>query len=112
MAVTNDMDIWMSPDPINAEQMIAALIEFGFDTPQLSKELFLKESGIVRMGNPPIRIEIFTAIPGLNFKECFNQKIVDDIDGIEVNIINLEQLKINKKASGRHKDLDDLENLP
>lgn len=109
---TNDLDIWISHDPMNAEQITSALIEFGFDTPELSKELFLEEGGIVRMGNPPIRIEIFTTIPGLKFDECFHHKIVDNIDGIKVNIINLEQLKINKKASGRHKDLDDLENLP
>jgi len=109
---TNDMDIWVSLDPVTAEQITAALIEFGFDTPQLLKELFLKEGSIIRMGNAPIRIEIFTSIPGLNFNECYNQRIVDEVDEIEINIISLEQLKINKKASGRHKDLDDLENLP
>lgn len=109
---TNDMDIWVPLDPVTAEKITAALIEFGFDTPQLSKELFLKEGSIVRMGNAPIRIAIFTAIPGLNFEESFYQRVVDEVDGTEVNIISLEQLKINKKTSGRHKDLDDLENLP
>jgi len=109
---TNDMDIWVPLDPVTAEKITAALIEFGFDTPQLSKELFLKEGSIVRMGNAPVRIEIFTAIPGLNFEESFCQRVVDEVDGTEVNIISLEQLKINKKTSGRHKDLDDLENLP
>ena len=33
------------------------------------------------------------------------------IDGVMVNIINLNHLKDNKKASGRHRDLDDLEHL-
>jgi predicted nucleotidyltransferase len=47
-----------------------------------------------------------------DFKEFLNIRIVDEIDGIEVNVIGLNQLKINKKASGRHKDLDDFENLP
>jgi len=109
---TNDMDIWIAIDPETAEQMVLALKEFGFDTPQLSKELFLKKNSIIRMGIAPIRIEILTTISGVNFEECFKQKIVDEIDGIEVNIINLKQLKINKKSSGRHKDLDDFENLP
>jgi len=109
---TNDMDIWIPIAPKNAEQMVLVLKEFGFDTPQLSKELFLKENNIVRMGIAPMRIEILTTISGVNFKECFRQRVVDEIDGIEVNIINLKQLKINKKASGRHKDLDDFENLP
>jgi len=109
---TNDMDIWIPIDPKTAEQMVLALNEFGFDTPQLSKKLFLKENSIVRMGITPMRIEILTTISGVNFEECFQQKNVDEIDGIEVNIIGLKQLKINKKASGRHKDLDDFENLP
>ena len=109
---TNDMDIWIPIDPKTAEQMVLALKEFGFDTPQLSEKLFLKEKNIVRMGIAPIRIEILTTISGVNFEECFQQRIVDEIDGIEVNIISLKQLKINKKASGRHKDLDDFENLP
>jgi len=89
-----------------------SLKEFGFDTPQLSEELFLKEKNIVRMGIAPMRIEILNTISGVNFEECFQQRVVDEIDGIEVNIISLEKWKVNKRASGRHKDLDDYENLP
>lgn len=109
---TNDMDIWIPIDPKTAEKMVLALYEFGFDTPQLSKDLFLKKDSIVRMGIAPMRIEILTTISGVSFEECYQQRVVDEIDGIEVNIIGLSQLKINKKASGRYKDLDDLENLP
>jgi len=53
-----------------------------------------------------------TTISGVSFDECFKERIVDKIDGIEVNIISLNKLKINKKASARYKDLDDYENLP
>ena len=109
---TNDMDIWIAINPQTAKQMVIVLKEFGFDTSQLSEELFLKEKSVVRMGIAPIRIEILTTISGVDFKECFKQRIVDEIDGVEINIIGLKQLKINKKASGRHKDLDDYENLP
>ena len=109
---TNDMDIWIPKDNETAEKMVVALKDFGFDAPQLSKELFLRENNVVRMGVAPIRIEIFTTISGVSFNDCFEQRIVDEIDGIKVNIINLAQLKINKKASARHKDLDDIENLP
>ena len=64
------------------------------------------------MGNPPIRIELFTTISGVEFPTCYNNRIEDDIDGIKVKIINLEHLKANKKASGRYRDLDDLNHLP
>lgn len=46
------------------------------------------------------------------FEECYAERVVDVLDGVEVNLINLKYLKINKQASGRHKDLNDLENLP
>jgi len=64
------------------------------------------------MGMPPIRIEVLTDISGLEVDECYKHKITDIIDNIRVNIISLQHLKINKKASGRFKDLNDLEHLP
>lgn len=56
--------------------------------------------------------KILTSISGVRFGECYEERVVDEIDGQEVNIISLKHLKVNKKASGRHKDLDDFENLP
>lgn len=109
---TNDMDIWIAVDPGTANQMVEAIRDFGFSTPQLSHDLFLKEKNVVRMGVPPMRIEILTSISGVSFGECYAERVVDEIDGQEVNIISLKHLKANKKASGRHKDLDDFENLP
>ncbi|MBI3335079.1 MAG: hypothetical protein HY001_01100 [Candidatus Portnoybacteria bacterium] len=64
------------------------------------------------MGVPPLRIELLTTISGVEFEECFSARTVGVIDGIEVNLISLRHLKLNKKASGRHKDLEDLEHLP
>jgi len=109
---TGDLDVWIAIEPLNAEKMVKVMQKFGFDVPELSIELFLKQNNIVRMGYYPIRIEILTNISGVSFKECFDNKIVDDINGLKVNFINVTHLKINKKASGRHKDLNDLENLP
>lgn len=109
---TADMDIWIAANPENAEKVVAALKEFGFDEPGLSAELFVKESQMVRMGKPPVRIEIATTISGVAFHECFKERVVDELGGTEVNIISLPHLKANKKAAGRHRDLDDLENLP
>lgn len=109
---TADMDVWIALHLQNAERLVAVLREFGFDVPELSVELFLTEDRIVRMGVPPLRIEIVTTISGVSFGECYAERIVDLLDGVEVNLISLKHLKINKRASGRHKDLNDLENLP
>jgi predicted nucleotidyltransferase len=109
---TADMDIWIEVDPSNASKLVDALKEFGFNSPDLSVDLFLEKEKVVRMGVPPIRIKILTSISGVTFEECFPSRITDELDGIEVNLISLPHLKANKEASGRHKDLDDLENLP
>jgi hypothetical protein len=109
---TNDMDIWIAIDPGNASRVTEALREFGFDVPELSPDLFLEKDRIVRMGNPPMRIEITTSISGVEFEECYASRVVDTLDEVKVNIIDLLHLKINKKAAGRLKDLADLENLP
>jgi predicted nucleotidyltransferase len=109
---TNDMDIWIAVHPDNADKMVAALKEFGFDLPELTPDLFLKKDKIIRMGNPPMRLEISTGISGVEFEESYASRIVDILDGVEANIIDLSHLKANKKAAGRLKDLADLENLP
>ena len=109
---TEDIDIWLASSPQNAQRIIRALKEFGFDVPELSPDLFLKPESIVRMGVPPLRIELSTTISGVDFAECYRARVTEAIDGITVSIINLTDLKKNKRASGRHRDLDDLERLP
>jgi hypothetical protein len=82
---------------------------FGFDNdPDIKPELFLHEKKIIRMGVPPVRLEITTSISGVEFEECYQARIVAELDGIEVNLIDLQNLKKNKKASGRPKNLVDL----
>jgi hypothetical protein len=63
------------------------------------------------MGFPPMRLETTTSISGVEFDECYQTRIVDYVDGVEVNLIDLEHLKKNKRASGRAKDIADLEHL-
>ena len=110
--VTGDIDIWVAISPSNAEKIVEVLRKYGFGVPELCADLFLEENRIIRMGYPPMRVEITTGVSGVNFAECFSERVITVIDEIEVNIINLHHLKINKKASGRLKDLIDLENLP
>lgn len=109
---TNDLDVWVAVHAKNAERLVAVLKAFGFDTPELDASLFLAREKVVRMGVPPMRIEILTSISGVEFDEGYTQRVVDELDGITVNVISLDMLKRNKKAAGRYKDLNDLEHLP
>jgi len=109
---TADLDIWIAIYPDNARKVVAVLEGFGFAVPELSVNLFLKEDQIIRMGVPPLRLEIITSASGVDFGECYAERVMGILDGVEASIINLKHLRMNKLASGRHKDLNDLENLP
>ena len=109
---TENMDIWIAVHPDNAQKLVSAMKAFGLDDPNLTSELFLQKPKIIRMGFPPLRLEITTSISGVEFEECYKTRIVDNFDGVELSVIDLKNLKKNKKASGRTKDIADLEELP
>lgn len=109
---TADMDIWIEISESNAEKIKNAFLDFQMSPEAISKELFLKKDTIIRMGIPPVRLEVITDASGVNFSDCYSRKQRIEVEGIPVNFISLQDLKINKKAVGRHKDLEDLEHLP
>ena len=109
---TADLDVWISRRRENAERVVSSLREFGFDTPELVPELFEQPDGIIRMGTAPIRIEILNDIDGVDFDDCITRAEQRTLSGTKVRVIGLEDLKANKRASGRPKDLDDLLHLP
>ncbi len=109
---TADMDIWIAMNSENAQRIMAALEVFGFGGTGMTPDLFLLPDQITRMGIPPLRIEILTTISGLDFNEAYAERVVDAIDGISISVISRKHLEINKRASGRPKDLADLDNLP
>ncbi len=106
---TADMDIWIAINPENASRVAATVREFGFSTAETQS--FLERGRVIRMGEPPIRIEVLTSISGVEFASCFERRVESELDGVAVNLIHLDDLKCNKAASGRLKDLLDLEQL-
>jgi hypothetical protein len=109
---TNDLDVWVNISLDNARRIDRALHEFGFSAAALTADLFLAANSIIRMGVPPIRIEILTSIAGVEFESSYAEREIIQIEEIVVPVISLARLRENKKASGRAKDLADLENLP
>ncbi len=108
---TKDIDIWIEMTPENAAKTIKALDDFGFGSLGLKEADFLVANQIIQLGNPPNRIELFSTLPGVDFAACFANRVQAEVDGVPVNFIDLDDLKKNKRASGRHQDLADLENL-
>ena len=109
---TGDMGIWIETSLSNSVRVVTALKAFGFGSTAPAPEMFSQPDLVIRMGNPPLRIEILTGVSGVEFEDCWQVRESIVVDGIIVNIINLDRLKINKRSSGRLKDLNDLANLP
>ena len=109
---TGDMDIWIEMSDSNSKKVTSALRDFGMPDEAISESSFLEKNKVIRMGVPPVRLEVITSASGVEFNKCYSNREVINIDNIPINFISLEDLKKNKLAAGRHKDMDDLEHLP
>jgi hypothetical protein len=108
---TKDLDIWIEPSTTNAKNLLKALDQFGFGSLDLSWEDFLVSDQIIQLGFPPNRIDLLTTAAGLDFGTCYLSKVFATIDGLQVDFIDIENLKKNKRSIGRPQDLADIENL-
>lgn len=108
---TGDLDIWIKPSPLNAEKMVNVLKDFGFGSLGLSKNDFLQENYVTQLGYPPLRIDILNAISGVNFDEAYKGRILGQHDNLDISFINISDFIANKLATGRAKDLGDIDSL-
>jgi hypothetical protein len=108
---TMDIDIWIMPSPGNAAAVMRALERFGAPLRELSASDFQMEGVIFQVGVAPRRIDILTTVDGLKFDDAFAHSTVVEIEGIEIHIPSVTDIIINKRASGRTKDLADVEML-
>jgi hypothetical protein len=107
---TSDMDIWIASDPGNQQRVLQAIRDFAF--PAAADDLLRHDDAMVRMGVPPLRIEVLKKISGVEFEDCWSRRVFIDDDELRIPAISLEDLKRNKVASGRKKDLLDVDELP
>jgi hypothetical protein len=108
---TGDIDIWIQPDSKNAKKIMKVLDDYGFGSLNLNLETFTQTDQIIQLGREPNRIDLITSVDGVTFEECYNQKVIFEVEQVPVQTISKEMLKKNKLTSGRHKDLDDVEHL-
>jgi hypothetical protein len=108
---TKDIDIWIWIDPENARRVVKALDDFGFASLGLSETDFLETDTIIQLGYAPNRIDLIMGVPGVDFENCYSQRVDVEIEGVTLKFIDLENLKKAKRASGRLQDLADVENL-
>jgi hypothetical protein len=110
---TGDMDIWVDRTLENYKKIKSAFLQFGMPVFDMTQERFLNDSliDVFTFGRPPVAIDIMISVLGLDFNECFEKAIYFEDDNLQIRTIHINDLIDAKKASGRPKDLDDLENL-
>jgi hypothetical protein len=100
---TNDLDIWLRMSPSNASAAVEVLRQFGFGSTDLTEDLFLEKGNAIRMGVPPMRLELLTSIAGVEFEDCYRERLLVDLGDLVVPVISLDRLRQNKRAAGRAK---------
>lgn len=105
---TGDLDVWIRATADNAPRVERAVREFGFPIDTSARAALLQPDAILRMGYPPMRIELLTQVSGLDFESCRSRAVVIEVDRAKVPVLGLDDLIVNKRAAGRPKDLLDL----
>lgn len=108
---TQDMDIFFNDSDDNIRKIICALREFDFEVDDTLIEDLQDPGSIIRMGIPPVMIEMINRISGLSFSDVWEHRITGNYGAIPVNYISYDNLLINKKSAGRPKDLADIDEL-
>ncbi len=110
---TGDLDIWVRPDPENALHVWKALADFGapIEAMGLTIQDLSQPGTVYQIGLPPKRIDILTEISGVEFDEAWESRVAQEADGLTISFLGRQDLLRNKQASGRTKDLADIELL-
>ena len=108
---TGDLDIWLAPTASNVSRLLRALDLFGCGSPGLMEADLMQPEAVIQLGFPKARIDLLTAIDGVRFDECYPRRMSLRVTGIDLPVSGLSDLRANKLASGRLKDLADLESL-
>jgi hypothetical protein len=108
---TGDMDLWIARAPTNAQRVLAALRDFGFASLPIDAASLSAPDQVIQLGMAPVRIDLLTSVTGLEFADCWAKRDDAVLDGVPVHVLAIEDLRTNKRATGRPRDLDDLERL-
>jgi hypothetical protein len=110
---TGDLDVWIATEAGNADRVFDALVRFGAPMAAMgvTREDLSRADQVVQIGLPPRRIDILTSISGVPFGEAWADRVSHEVEGVAIPFIGRASLVKNKRATGRAKDLADLEAL-
>ena len=105
--MTFDIDFWILANPQNAAAVVRALKAFGAPLMDLTEEDFYRPGMVFQIGTEPQRIDILSAVSGVSYEDAVMRALKMEVDGLSLKVISLDDLILNKRASGRPKDIVD-----
>lgn len=108
---TGDLDIWVRPTAANAERVEAATVAFGIPMTEGGRRALRDPNGMIRMGYPPMRIELLTGPSGIHWDECSQRCVQARSGDLVIPVIGLDDLLQNKSSAARPRDLLDVQEL-
>jgi hypothetical protein len=105
---TKDLDIWSEPTPDNAASLFTALARFGVPLANISASDFVEPEVFFQIGVEPVRVDVMTSVPGLQFPDAWNGRVTVDFEGIPAGVLSWDDVKRAKVASDRKRDRADL----
>ena len=108
---TGDLDVWVEPSPSNAPRVLRALAAFGAPMNEITEEDFVQPGVVFQIGVPPGRIDVLTELSGITFAEAWPEREPGRFGDLTVDFLGRQAFIRNKRATGRLKDLGDIEDL-
>ena len=105
------MDVWVKKTEENYERIAAAFYDFGMAVFDMTKERFLSNLDVWSFGRDPVRIDLMTEVKGLDFDDVWSTAQYYTEENVAFRFLHLNNLIKAKQASGRNRDLDDIEQL-
>lgn len=93
---TKDLDLWIEPDPENAARLRDALLKFGAWLSHMNVSDFAQPGVMFQVGMPPVRVDLLTSVPGLEFQGCWERRETVRIGDTEAPFLGLEDLIVAK----------------
>lgn len=108
---TGDLDIWVKREDLNAQRVYRALLNFGAPLADLSVDEFMEPDMVFQLGISPNRIDLLTDLSGVSFDEAWSRRVMIQLYGMTIPVIGRDDFIANKRATGRLKDLADVEDV-
>jgi len=109
---TEDLDLFVKRTEANVLRTSKALDEFGFRLTQEACDRFATDPrSMIVLGRKPNQVDLLNFLDGVDFETAWDRREIGVLAEVDVAYLSLEDYVLTKRASGRSKDIDDLNRL-